>query len=370
MKNKFLMGLLSSTLLLTACGNSEDTPEDNNATEDPTEDVTNEDTGAEETNDSVEETEETAGATIKTLYTAPHGDKSFAATFVVMDGDTVADVIIDEYQFMDSEEVTGVPNSESKFGDGSVEDVTLISKLENDEFYSENMEKAGSTVSYSDNLTAIEDFAKGKTITEIEETINELDGLGEDDDVADVVSGATLVDTNGYLQSIVDTANEGLEFMGAADADLANAEFSYSLQAPHGDQSFGIVSVLHDGDTVLAASVDEFQFLDPADFDGVPNSDAGFGENYSEDVVLASKMQNDEAYSAMMTEFADATSTYSDNMQAIIDFAVGSSVEDIEATIAELDGLGEDDDITDVVSGATFVDTNGYLQAIVDTVKE
>src|SRR5699024_553397 len=174
MKKKFLMGLLSSTLLLTACGNSEDTPEDNNATEDPTEDVTDEDTGAEETNDSIEETEETDGATIKTLYTAPHGDKAFAATFVVMDGDTIAEVIIDEYQFMDSEEVIGVPNSEAKFGDGSVEDVTLISKLENDKFYSENMGKAGSTVSYSDNLTAIEDFAKGKTITEIEETINEL----------------------------------------------------------------------------------------------------------------------------------------------------------------------------------------------------
>src|SRR5699024_9589757 len=140
--------------------------------------------------DSIEETEETAGATIKTLYTAPHGDKAFAATFVVVGGDTIAEVIIDEYRFMDSEEGIGVANSEAKFGDGSVEDVTLISKLENDKFYSENMGKAGSTVSYSDNLTAIEDFAKGKTIAEIEDTINELDGLGEDDDVADVVSGA------------------------------------------------------------------------------------------------------------------------------------------------------------------------------------
>ena len=370
MKNKILMGLLSSTLLLTACGNTEDTPEDNNTTEDPTEDVTDEDTGAEDTTDSVDETEEATGATIKTLYTAPHGDKSFAVTFVVMDGETVADVMIDEYQFMDSEEVTGVPNSDAKFGDGSLEEMTLISKLENNDFYSENMEKAGSTVSYGDNLAAIEDFAKEKTIAEIEETINELEGLDEDDDIADVVSGATFVDTSGYLQSIVDTANDGIEFIGVEDVDLTNAELSYSLQAPHGDQSFGVVSVLHDGDMVLAATVDEFQFLDPADFDGVPNSDAGFGENFSEDVILASKMQNDEAYSAMMTEFADATSTYAENMQAIIDYAVGSSVEDIEATIAELDGLGEDDDITDVVSGATFVDTNGYLQAIVNTIKE
>jgi len=373
MKKKILMGLLSSTLLLTACGNTEESPEENNPAEDPTEDVTDEDTGAEETNDSseeVDEAEESSAATIKTLYTAPHGDKAFAATFVVMDGDTIANVVIDEYQFTDSEEVTGVPNSDAQFGEGSAEGMTLISKLENDDFYSENMEQAGSTVSYGDNLAAIEDFAKGKTIAEIEETIDEWDGLGEDDDVADVVSGATLVDTSGYLQSIVDTANDGIEFIGAEEADLTNAELSYSLQAPHGDQSFGVVSVLHEGDTVLAAYVDEFQFVDPADFDGVPNSDAGFGENYNEDVVLASKMQNDEAYSAMMTEFAEATNTYAENMQAIIDFAVGSSVEDIEATIAELDGLGEDDDITDVVSGATFADTDGYLQAIVNTIKE
>lgn len=368
LKKRILMGLLSSTLLLTACGNTDDKPEDNSAPEETTEDVNEEETT--DTSEETVETEKTAGVTIKTLYTAPHGDKAFASTFVVMDGDTIVDVLLDEYQFMDSGEVEGVPNSDAKFGEGSAEDVALISKLENDDFYSENMEKAGSTVSYSDNLTAIQDFAKGKTVAEIEETITELDGLGKDDDVADVVSGATLVDTGGYLQSIVDTANDGIEFNGAEDADLTNAELSYSLQAPHGDQSFAVVSVLHDGDTVLAASVDEFQYLDPADFDGVPNSDAGFGENYNEDVVLASKMENAEAYSAMMTEFADATSTYGDNLQAIIDHAVGSSVEEIEATIAELDGLGEDDDITDVVSGATFVDTNGYLQAIVNTIKK
>ena len=368
MKKRILMSLLSSTLLLSACGNTEDTPEDTTSPEDTTEDVAEEDTGAEETTDSSEESEEATGVTIKTLYTAPHGEQAFASTFVVMEGDTIIDVLLDDYQFMDSGDVTGVPNSDATFGEGSAEEVTLISKLQNNDLYSEMMEGAGSTVSYSDNLEAIQDFAKGKTVAEVEEAISELDGLGEDGDIADVVSGATLVDTSGYLQSIVDTANEGIEFSGVEDADLTNAELSYSLQAPHGEQSFAVVSVLHDGDTVLAASIDEFQFLDPADFDGVPNSDAAFGENYSEDVVLASKMQNDEAYSAMMTEIADATSTYGDNMKALIDHAVGSTVEEIESTISELDGLGEDDQITDVVSGATFVDTNGYLQAIVDTV--
>lgn len=367
MKKRIIIGFLSTTLLLAACGDTTDAPEE--ATEDDiTEDVTEDDVDTEGTTDSPTEGEESIGLTLRTMYTAPHGEQAFASTFVVMDDETIIDVILDEYQFMDDNEVTGVPNSDESFGEGSTEDLTLISKLENDELYSEMMESANSTVSYSDNLAAIQDFTKGKTIAEVEETISELDGLSEDDDIADVVSGATLVDTGGYLQAIVDTANEGMEFIGAEDADLTNAELSYSLQAPHGDQSFAAVSVFHAGETVLAASIDEFQFLDPADFEGVPNSEAGFGEGYNEDVVLASKMQNDEAYSAMMTDIANATSTYGDNMQAIINHALGSSIDEIEASIAELSDLGDDDEIADVVSGATFVDTNGYLQSIVDTI--
>lgn len=362
MKKRILMGLLSSTLLLTACGNTEDTPENTTSSEDTTEDV------AAETTSSSEKNEEGTGVTIKTLYTAPHGEQAFASTFVVMEGDTIIDVILDEYQFIDRGDAIGVPNSDATFGEGSAEEVTLISKLQNNDLYSEMMEGAGSTVSYSDNLEAIQDFAKGKTVVEIEEAISELDELGEDDEITDVVSGATLVDTSGYLQAIVDTANEGIEFSGVENADLTNAELSYSLQAPHGEQSFAVVSVLHNNDTILAASIDEFQFLDSTDFEGVPNSDAAFGENYSEDVVLASKMQNDEAYSAMMTEIADATSSYGDNMRALIDHAVGSTVEEVEFTISELEDLDKEDSITDVVSGATFVDTNGYLQAIVNTV--
>jgi len=361
LKKAIIYSLLSSSLLLTACANTEE-PDVDSAT-----DAVTEETGTEEISDDAKET--STGVTIKTMYGAPHGDKSFASTFVVMDGDRIVEVFQDEYQFIQGGDVTGVPNSDAKFGDGSVEEVTLISKQDNNTYYSEMMESAGSTVSYSDNLTAIAEFAEGKTIAEVEEKIAELNGLGEDDNISDVVSGATLVDTSGYLQAIVDTANEGLEFVGVEEANLENAELSYSLQAPHGEQSFAVVSVLHDGDTVLAATMDEFQFVDPADFEGVPNSDGSFGESYNENVVLASKLQNDDAYSAMMTEHAGATHTYAENMQAIIDHAVGSTVEEIEATITELSGLGEDDDISDVVSGATFVDTLGYLQAIVDTMK-
>jgi len=375
MKKSMLAGLLSTSLLLAACGDTEQAPEEE-ATNEETTEQTAEDTGTEEevdetSEDTGEETEEEAseeaGATIKASYTAPHGEQAFASTFVVMDGDTITHAMIDEYQFMEDGEVEGVPNSDAAFGDGSAEGQTLISKLNNDEQYSEMMSEAGSTVSYADNLSAITDFVEGQTVSEVEDAIAELDGQSEDDEVADVVSGATLVDTGGYLQAIVDTANEGFEYVGVEDADFENAELSYSLQAPHGDQAFAPVAVLHDGDTVLAAAMDEFQYVDSAEFEGVPNSDATFGEAYNEDVVLASKMENDDAYSSMM-EQADATNTYGENMQAIIDHAEGATIEEIQSTIDELNGLGEDDEIADVVSGATFVDTAGYLQAIVDTV--
>lgn len=368
MRKRFLTyGLLSVGLLLAACGNTEDTPEESEVDEPTVEQPADDDTETDTNDDATE----ASGVTIKALYTAPHGDKSFASTFVVMDGDKVFDVIIDEYQFMEGDDWEGVPNAENTFGEKYAEDLTLISKRVNSEGYSDMMtEIANSTVSYSDNLDAIQDFAIGKTVSEIEEAIADLGNLGDDDEIADVVSGATFVDTPGYLQSVVDTINDGIEFAGVEEADLANAELSYSLQAPHGDQAFAIVAVLHDGDTVLAAAMDELQFVDPADFEGVPNSDEAFGENYNEDAgVLASKMLNDEAYSAMMANIADATLAYSESMLAITDFSAGITTDEIEAAVSDLENLGDDDEITDVVTGATFVDAAGYLQAIVDTIK-
>lgn len=363
MKNRFLKyGLLSVALLLAACGNTEEKPEETG-----TEDAVEQPADEEGTTDEVVESTD---ATIKVSYTAPHGDKSFASTFVVMNGDKVHDVIIDEYQFMEGDDWQGVPNADKTFGEKYAEDRTLVSKRENNDGYSGMMaDVAGSTVSYNDNMDAIQDFAIGKTVEEIEAAIADLGDLGDDGEIADVVSGATFVDTSGYLQSVVDTINNGIEFAGVTDADLTNAELSYSLQAPHGDQSFALVAVLHEGDNVLAAAMDELQFVDPADFDGVPNSDAGFGEVFNEDVVLASKMFNDDAYSAMMANIAEATLAYSESMLAITDHSAGSTTEEIESTVSDLENLEEDGSVTDVVSGSSFVDTAGYLQAIVDTIK-
>ncbi|XJS11188.1 peptidoglycan-binding protein [Aerococcaceae bacterium WGS1372] len=308
--------------------------------------------------------------TVKIAYLAPHGDKSFASVTVVMQGDVIVDAQIDEFQFVEGDDWTGVPNSDATFGEGSAEGFKLISKREDSEGYSALMtELAESTVAYSDNLDAIEEFAKGKTVAEIEEGITALNDLGEEGNVSDVISGATLVDSAGYLQAIIDAANDGIEFAGS-DADAANLELKQTVAAPHGDQSFAIVTAVVDGDTVVASTIDEFQFVEGDQWTGVPNSDAAFGENYAEGVTLISKVQNSDEYSALMTDIAGSTTAYADNIKAITDFTAGKTIAELEEAIAELQGLGEEGNVADVVSGSTLSDTSGYLQAIVDVANQ
>lgn len=327
--------------------------------------------GAEDS--SVEEsTEEVAtdevsenGVSIKMAYGAPHGDKSFSVTYVVMDGDVVAKALIDEFQFLADGEA--VPNSDGAFGEGFAEDVILASKRQNDEAYSANMtEIAGATQTYSASMDAVQAFAEGKTLDEINDALEELDGLEDDASPADVVSGSTFVDTRGYLQTIVDVAENGFEFTGVESADLSNAELIYDLQPTSGDSAVSLVAVLKDGDTILAAAQDELQFTEG---EGVPNSDAGFGEGFAEDNVLISKLMNDESYSARMAEIANATQTYSESLTAISQAVAGKTVEEVEAIIEELAGLDEDGNVADVVSGSTFAETSVYLDAIINTAK-
>lgn len=297
-------------------------------------------------------------------YAAPHGDKAFASVIVVAQNDVIMDVIMDEYQFVEGDQWEGVPNADAAFGESFAEGTVLISKLDNNEAYSENMASAGSTISYADNIQAIVDHAIGKTADEVQETIDVLADLGEDEEISDVVSGATLVDTGGYLQAIVDAFDSKLMVEGG---EVEAAELKTHLAAPHGDKAFALVSVVLEDDIIEAATLDEFQYLSAEEAEGLPSSDGGFGENYPEDQVLASKLVNDDLYSEMMAENADSTVTYANNMKAITDFATGKTVAEIEAAIEDLNNLGEDEKIADVVSGATFVDAAGYLQAIVDT---
>ena len=137
-----------------------------------------------------------------------HGNNAFAIITVALQDDVIVDVIVDEFQFMNDREdiqVIGVPNSTDKLGESFPEGKVLASKRVNSDLYSLNMQRAGSTVQIAANFDAIEAFAKGKTIAELEEA---LSGYTADNkaEFVDAVTGATTADTLGYMQGVLAAA--------------------------------------------------------------------------------------------------------------------------------------------------------------------
>ncbi len=139
---------------------------------------------------------------------AAHGTGCFAVVTVALQDDVILAAKIDEFQFIGSREdlaAVGVPNSDASFGENYPEGKVLGSKRANNELYSLNMQRAGSTVQIAANYDAIEAFAKGKTIAELEEIVS---GYTDETkaDFIDAVSGATTADTLGYVKSIIAAA--------------------------------------------------------------------------------------------------------------------------------------------------------------------
>ena len=143
------------------------------------------------------------GVTIGQVQFAAHGTKCFAAITVAMQDGKIAAAYIDEFQFMSPEGVTPVPNSDTGLASYVVEGSVLISKRLNNETYSNNMAtKAGATKTLLDGYQTIEAFVVGMSIADLETLLNANDSAS----MIDVVSGATLVDTYGYLQGILAAA--------------------------------------------------------------------------------------------------------------------------------------------------------------------
>ncbi len=163
----------------------------------------------EETNAKETTTEETAAPAgdikMGRVDYAAHGDKSFAVVVVAMQGDTIAGASIDEYQFLPKDQIAAaVPNSDGGFGENYKDPNTVLgSKRTNTKYYSTHMaEEAGSTVTIDENYDAIENYVKGKTVEELETLLSKSEEQGP----IDAISGATLVDTPGYVKAIIEAA--------------------------------------------------------------------------------------------------------------------------------------------------------------------
>ena len=347
MKNsKLLVVALSSALLLTACGKKEANNTQNT------------------TNNTAVESEVAEGKTkvdLHRAYLAPHGEGAFARVIVATSGDKILGANIDEFQFLGDDAVQ-LPNADKEFGQGYAEGKSLASKKENDELYSNMMkEKAGATKSIKENYEAIENFVAGKTIEEVEKVIKDA----KDGEPVDAVSSATLADTKGYLQAIVDTAKQKtLASQPETDADLSNLKLAQAY-AGNGDSRYVTDAVvLKDGDKIVATNIDELLFMENGE--GVPNSDKDFGQGYKDakSPLVSKKMNNDE-YSKMMKEYAKSTKTMMENYEAIEDFTEGKTATELEDVASK----GKEGEPIDAVSSATLSGTGGLLKDIAQAAK-
>lgn len=156
-----------------------------------------------------------------------------------------------------------------------------------------------------------------------------------------------------------------LSIMLLSTVALAEVKIGQVEYAAHGTSCFAVLTVAMDGDTIVAAHIDEFQFMDAATAEGVPNSDASFGQNYPEGKVLASKVVNDGLYSTNMTTKAGATTPLGVSYNAIEAFVTGKTIAELEAAI---EGKTKEE-MVDAVSSSTLVDTLGYVQGLLAAAK-
>jgi len=152
-----------------------------------------------------------------------------------------------------------------------------------------------------------------------------------------------------------------------AEGEIRIGQVEY---AAHGTGCFAVITAVLQGDTIIAARIDEFQFLaDREDLAavGVPNSDASFGENYPEGKVLGSKRVNNDLYSLNMQR-AGSTVQIAASYDAIEKYAVGKTVAELEAAV---EGFHDENkaEFVDAVTSATLADTLGYVRGIIAAAK-
>ncbi|MDF2892344.1 MAG: Peptidoglycan-binding domain 1 protein, partial [Clostridia bacterium] len=198
---------------------------------------------------------------------AAHGTRCFTNAVVAIAAGKIVAVSLDDYQFMAKDTSIAVPNSDKDFGTYYKDPArVLASKRTNAAAYSANMAKEGSTIAIDKNLDVIQAYAVGKTVTELEKIL----AANSKEQMVDAVSGATLVDTYGYVSAILTAAKGEKPIKVIEKVTLKVGRTEY---AAHGTKCFAVPVVVMAGDKIVAASVDEYQFMSTDVAVGVPNSD-------------------------------------------------------------------------------------------------
>lgn len=131
--------------------------------------------------------------------------------------------------------------------------------------------------------------------------------------------------------------------------------------AAHGTKCFASVTAVVEGDTIVAAYIDEYQYMG-GEVAGVPNSES-FAETILDGKKLVSKRAENEIYSANMAA-AGSTVEIAANYDAVQAHVAGKTIADVEAL-----ALGDAQAAIDAVAGCTLADTRGYLGAVVTAAK-
>jgi len=143
----------------------------------------------------------------------------------------------------------------------------------------------------------------------------------------------------------------------------ANLQIGQYIGACHGTHCFSVVTALVDGDTVVKAYLDEFQFMDHTKEGvvAVPNSDVadGFGASYTGDNWLASKRASNVYYSGNMAARGGATVELAANFDALQAYCEGKKISELEAGVES----------ADAISGCTLADASNYVKGVAEAAK-
>lgn len=145
--------------------------------------------------------------------------------------------------------------------------------------------------------------------------------------------------------------------------ELKIGQIQYSV---NGTRAFANTTVVMQGDKIVKAYIDEYNYMSKEGSVCVPNSDSDFGSNVADQTkCLASKRVNNEIYSANMKSKGNATKTLLEGYTTIEKYAEGKTIAELETAIVGK----ETSEVLDTVAGATLEGTQGYIESIIEAAK-